>query len=450
MRRHAALMPALPPYARWEADKYRFQRGAFRVREEAGASVPDTLRSRTRVVVQKYGGTSVANPERIAKVAAKVAAARDAGAQVAVVVSAMAGRTDELIQLAAKTCSTPPARELDALLTAGERVSTALMAMALEECGVPAVSLDGRQCGIITDCQHGRAQIVDIRAERVRSELSEGRVPVVAGFQGISDRGEITTLGRGGSDTTATALAAALGARHCDIFSDVDGVYTTDPRICPDARRVDALGYETMIELARQGAKVLNQRAIEHAREGGVVVRAGSTFGGGGKTIVGAHDGVVSVGRGGARAVAGRRDLVSAIVRDAEQVERLERQLGERVPVLGRRRVGDSIELFFVTEELPDADAFARWLLEQEGVSQARAGIGSVALVGAGVEDRDDARELVERSFFDAGIPVHATLRSPHAITSILDAEHYTQGVRALHRAAITERRDEEAISCAG
>lgn len=421
------------------------------MREEPGTGARRALRSRTRVVVQKYGGSSVASPEKISRVAAKIAATREAGAQVAVVVSAMGGKTDELVQLAARMSDSPPARELDALLSAGERVSTALLAMALEKRGVPAVSLDGRQCGILTDAEHGRAQIVDVRAERVQDELSSGRVPVVAGFQGISDSGEITTLGRGGSDTTATALAAALGARHCDIFSDVDGVYTTDPRICSDARRVNELGYETMIALARQGAKVLNPRAVEHAREGGVVIRAGSTFGGSGKTVVGADDGVVSIGNGGARAVAGRRDLIRAVVRDSVCARRLERELGERVPVLGRRTRAHSIELYLVTEELPDAEAFASWLRAQDGVSSAETGVGSVALVGAGIEDRDDASDLVTSALSRARVPVHSVFRSSHAITSIVDATRYADAVRALHGAAITARAGgEEPISCAG
>lgn len=420
------------------------------MREEVGTGAPRALRPRARVVVQKYGGSSVATPEKLSRVAAKIAETRESGAQVAVVVSAMGGKTDELVRLAASLSGSPPARELDALLTAGERMSTALLAMALEERGVPAVSLDGQQCGIMTDAEHGRAQIQHVRAERVRDELASGRVPVVAGFQGVSDAGEITTLGRGGSDTTATALAAALGARYCDIFSDVEGVYTTDPRVCSDARRVGELGYETMIELARQGARVLNQRAVEHAREGGVIIRAGSTFGGPGRTIVGADDGVVSVGGGGARAVAGRRDLVRAVIRDRASAEALEDELGERVPVLARRRVGASSELYFITEELPDADAFATALDSRDDVSSAHAGVGSVALIGAGIEDRDDAATLMTRALSRARIPVHTTARRAHALTAVIDAGHYADAVRALHRAAITHIPDEEQISCAG
>lgn len=420
-----------------------------------GPSNPDRVRKGAPIVVQKYGGSSVATPEKLTKVAAKVAAARDAGAHVAVVVSAMGGKTDELVRLAADVSGSPPARELDALLTAGERMSTALLAMALEERGVPALSLDGVQCGIVTDAEHGRAQIRDVRAGRVHDELASGRVTVVAGFQGVSERGEITTLGRGGSDTTATALAAALGATYCDIFSDVEGVYTTDPRICDDAQRIDELGYETMIELARQGAKVLNQRAVEHAREGNVVIRARSTFGGPGTTFVGAPDGVVSIGRGGARAIAGRRDLVRVVMRDAMCADRLERELGERVPVLARRSIGSEAEMHLVTEELPDTEAFAADLESREEVSQVRTGIGSVALVGPGVQGRRDAARLLTNSLSGARIPVLATARTSHAVTAIIDAAQYPAAVRALHRAAISNisvngTSEKENISWAG
>ncbi|MEX2599959.1 MAG: aspartate kinase [Dehalococcoidia bacterium] len=214
------------------------------------------------VLVQKYGGTSVGDAERIRNVAQRVLRSHQAGNQVAVVVSAMGKSTDELIDLAHSISKSPEPREMDLLLSTGELVSCALLAMALQELGVEAVSMSGLQAGIRTDTAYGRASIVSLDSGRVRGDLEAGRVVVVAGFQGITDEMEITTLGRGGSDTTAVALAAALKAERCEIYTDVDGIYTADPRIVPDARKLAEIGYEEMLELASYGAK-MHPRSIE-------------------------------------------------------------------------------------------------------------------------------------------------------------------------------------------
>ncbi len=227
-------------------------------------------------VVQKFGGSSVADIEKIKKVAAKVKARRDTGAQVVVVVSAMGDTTDELLQLARKVSADPPRRELDMLLTCGERISMALLSMALQELKVPAISFTGSQSGIITDESHAQARIVEVRPSRIEEELGKGKVVIVAGYQGVSRAKEVTTLGRGGSDTSAVALAAALGA-DCEIYSDVDGIFTADPRVVPSARKLEELTHEEMQELAAAGAKVLNAQAVEHAREKGIVIHALST-----------------------------------------------------------------------------------------------------------------------------------------------------------------------------
>ncbi len=240
------------------------------------------------VVVQKFGGSSVADVEKVRKVAERVAAARRDGRQVCVVVSAMGKTTDELLALAKKVSPTPARRELDMLLTAGERISMALLAMALEDLGVPAVSFTGSQAGILTDDRHASARIVEVRPVRVWEELDRGRVVIVAGFQGVSPRKEVTTLGRGGSDTTAVALAASLGA-DCEIYSDVDGVYTADPRVVASPRRLDEISYEEMQELARAGAKVLNAEAVEFAREKGIAIHARATAGSSAETVVRGH-----------------------------------------------------------------------------------------------------------------------------------------------------------------
>jgi aspartate kinase len=236
-------------------------------------------------VVQKYGGSSVADIEKIRKVAAKVKARRDAGDEVVVVVSAMGDTTDELLQLARKVSADPPRRELDMLLTCGERISMALLSMALQELKVAAISFTGSQSGIITDESHAQARIVEVRTHRIEEELRRGKVVIVAGYQGVSREKEVTTLGRGGSDTSAVALAAALGA-DCEIYSDVDGIFSADPRIVPSAKKLEELTHEEMQELAAAGAKVLNAQAVEHAREKGIVIHAKSTHTAGSGTAI--------------------------------------------------------------------------------------------------------------------------------------------------------------------
>jgi len=230
------------------------------------------------IIVQKYGGTSVEDAERVRAVAGRVLRAREAGHDVVVVVSAMGETTDELLALANQITSTPEPRELDMLLTAGERIAMSLLAIALNAQGCRAASYTGSQAGIITDTQHGRAKIVDIRPARIRESLEAGNVVIVAGFQGLSTTYDITTLGRGGSDTTAVALAAALSAEACEIYTDVPGVFTADPRIVPDARRIDRISYEGMLELAASGARVLQLRSVEYARRNSVRLHVRSSF----------------------------------------------------------------------------------------------------------------------------------------------------------------------------
>ncbi len=230
------------------------------------------------LIVQKFGGTSVADAARIKLVARRVVAAAAAGQRVCVVVSAMGDSTDELVSLAAQVSPTPHARELDMLLTAGERISMALLSMAIIEQGHEAISFTGSQAGIVTDTTHGRARIVEVRARRVLEALNNGKIVIVAGFQGVSTDYDVTTLGRGGSDTTAVALAAALEADVCEIYTDVEGVFTADPRIVPGARRLHAVSWEEMLELAASGAKVLMLRSVEYARNYGVLIHVRSSF----------------------------------------------------------------------------------------------------------------------------------------------------------------------------
>jgi len=231
------------------------------------------------LVVQKYGGSSVSDAERIKRVAERIVATRKAGHEVCVVVSAMGDTTDELLELAQQVSPLPPGRELDMLLTAGERISMALLAMAIANLGASARSFTGSQAGVITDGTHGKARIIDVTPGRIRDALDKGHIAIVAGFQGVSqDTKDITTLGRGGSDTTAVALAAALGAEVCEICTDVDGVYSADPRLVPDARHLATVSYEEMLELAACGAKVLHLRCVEYARRYGVRLVVRSSF----------------------------------------------------------------------------------------------------------------------------------------------------------------------------
>jgi aspartate kinase len=231
------------------------------------------------LVVQKYGGSSVADAASIRRVARRIVDTYQAGSQVAVVVSAMGDTTDELIDLARQVSPAPPARELDMLLTAGERMSMALLAMAISDLGLEARSFTGSQAGVITDSAHGRARIIDVTPGRIQAALADGAIPIVAGFQGVSqDTKDITTLGRGGSDTTAVALAAALNAEVCEIYTDVDGIFTSDPRMVPTARLIPRITYEEMLELAASGAKVLHLRCVEYARRFDLPIHVRSSF----------------------------------------------------------------------------------------------------------------------------------------------------------------------------
>lgn len=242
------------------------------------------------LIIQKYGGTSVGSLERIREVAGRIARTRREGHQVVVVVSAMSGETNRLVALAHEVTRSPNEREMDMLLSTGERVTIALLAMALQEQGCPAASFTGRQVGIFTDSAHTNARIERISAERLSESLAQGVVPVVAGFQGIDARSDVTTLGRGGSDTTAVALAAALKAERCEIYTDVEGVYTTDPNIVPNARKLKRISYEEMLEMASLGAKVLQARSVEFAMKYGVPVLVRSSFNDKAGTLVTGED----------------------------------------------------------------------------------------------------------------------------------------------------------------
>jgi len=392
------------------------------------------------IVVQKYGGSSVADVERIGAVADRVAATKAAGRDVVVVVSAMGDTTDELLALARKVSPNPSRRELDMLLSAGERISMALLSMALNERGVPAVSFTGSQSGIITSDAHTNARIVEVRPFRVQDELQRGRVVIVAGYQGVSYKREVTTLGRGGSDTTAVALAAALDAEACEIYSDVAGVFTADPRVVPEARRLAEISYEEMQELAEAGARVLNAQAVEFAKERGIAIYARATTGDDGETVVRRH---APRAPGRVVGVASETGLVLLRVAGGE--------LGELVALLERldARGGGGKQLRFdgplgaslvlSLENLHDFDALRADLQANlPGVSVLE-GVGAVSAIGAGInESFHNVREGL-RLVTESGNEVLGLATSSFRISLLLEEAKVPDAVRRLHRGMVGE-----------
>jgi aspartate kinase len=370
------------------------------------------------VIVQKYGGSSVADVERIRKVAARVAARRADGHQMVVVVSAMGDTTDELLTLAKRMSADPPRRELDMLLTCGERISMALLSMALHEQAVPAISFTGSQSGIITDDAHSQARIVEVRPVRIREELERGKVVIVAGYQGVSRNREVTTLGRGGSDTTAVALAAALGAEACEIYSDVDGIFSADPRVVPEARKLENLDYGTMQELAAAGARVLNAQAVE----------ARSTHGGGTGSRIGPEATPV-------RAVASDTEVRVLEVPDA----RLESVLGQLAAgevrlrlVAGSRGGAGRLLVVVPLQDVHGLEAFDTTLRDLG--AEPRPGLGTVTLAGPGVGTDSGLLGRCLAATAGLGIDVRAVHGSPMQLTFVVEAARVGDLTRELHR----------------
>jgi len=383
-------------------------------------------------VVQKYGGSSVADVDKLKRVAAKVAARRRAGDDVCVVVSAMGDATDDLLKLAKQVSADPPRRELDMLLTAGERISMALLSIALQEQGVEAISFTGSQAGIITTDSHATARILEVRPTRVREELARGKVVIVAGFQGVSARKEITTLGRGGSDTTAVAMAAALGA-DCEIYSDVAGVFTADPRVVPGARRQPELSYEEMQALAQAGAKVLNAQAVEFARTTGITIRARSTFGGDEETVVRAGLGVERIA-----GVAIEKELALVDVPAADEARALALLAAAHAPASRVEGPAGRAVLAVALENVhgfaPLAEALRR---EIEGARVTAEGIGAVTVVGTGVAATPRVREALVAALARLGVAPLALESSPLEVPVYAEARCLADAAREVHRLLI-------------
>ncbi|MFO7260301.1 MAG: aspartate kinase [bacterium] len=400
------------------------------------------------LIVQKYGGTSVGGPERIRRVAARVAEERRRGSDVVVVVSAMGDTTDELLALACQVSEDPRrrhSRELDLLLSAGERVAMALLAMAIRECGVEALSFTGSQAAIITDGVHTGARIEEIRATRVREELARGRVVIVAGFQGVSRDREVTTLGRGGSDTTAVALAAALGAARCDIFTDVDGVHTADPRRVPRARRIERIDYAEMLELATSGAKVMHPRAVEIGARYRVPIRVRSSFEEGEGTLITAREAgmedlvVTGLASESGHARLTLRGLPSGMGPMSRVLSRLA-AAGVSVDMVAQADRPDGrrqLQLTVKEEALPEARALCGALVEElggEGLEE-RAGLARLALVGSGMHGRPGVYARAFEALLREGIEVYALSTSSISIALLVDAANETAALQCLHEA---------------
>ena len=394
------------------------------------------------IVVQKYGGSSVADVERIRQVASRVMRTKSEGYDVVVVVSAMGDTTDDLLALAKKVSPNPERRELDMLLSAGERISMALLSMAIRELGGDAISFTGSQSGIITNDRHVDARIIEVRPFRVQDELARGRVVVVAGYQGVSYRREVTTLGRGGSDTTAVAMAAALGAEWCEICSDVDGVYTSDPRVVPDARRLAELSYEEMQELAESGARVLNAQAVEFAKQRGIAIYARATRGGE-ETVVRK---LPPRAPGRVVGVASETGLVALSARAADETT-----VGALLALLDEHETGGKqfhlgaggggvLSLVLSLENLHDFPRLRQELAGRfSGRVTLREPLGAVSAIGAGINARFGNLRRTLETLAALGAAVLGASTSSFRISVLVEEARVPEAVRGLHRALVTE-----------
>lgn len=395
----------------------------------------------------KFGGTSVADAERIKRAARRIVAAREQGANVVAVLSARGKTTDELVALAAEISDAPDPREMDMLLSTGERISCALCAMAINDLGHRAISLTGSQAGIVTDTSHTKAKILDVRADRIRRALDEGMIVLVAGFQGVSTNHDVTTLGRGGSDTTAVALAAAIGADVCEIYTDVSGVFSADPRIVPDARKLSVLSFEEMLEMASSGAKVLQLRAVEYARNHGVRIHCRSSFEDApGTFVVGEQETM-------------EQPLITAVTHSTDEA---------RLSLVGvPDEPGAAAKIF---SALADANCNVDMIIQNEPIEQGRKAevsftvpradlraarealapvaaelgidsidaipeMGKVSIVGAGMKSHPGVAARVFGVLAAEGINIEMISTSPIKISCVIAADRVPNAVRALHAA---------------
>ncbi len=402
--------------------------------------------TKSDIVVMKFGGTSVTGADEIKRAAQRIVAAREAGKRVVAVLSARGKTTDELVAQALEISERPVAREMDMLLSTGERISCALCAMAIHDMGHEAISLTGSQAGIVTDSSHTRAKIIDVRADRIRQTLEEGRIVLVAGFQGVSTESrDVTTLGRGGSDTTAVAIAAALGASVCEIYTDVAGVFSADPRIVPNARKLPALSYEEMLEMSASGAKVLQLRSVEYARNHGVPIHCRSSFEDGPGTLVVAEDETVE------------QPFVTAVTHSDGEARVTLTGVQDEPGVAGRifgalAEAGVNVDVIIQNEPVGDerlADlSFTVDRSELTTATDTIAGlggvsngvhtderIGKVSIVGAGMRSHPGVAAKVFEVLGGEGINIEMISTSPIKISCVIDADRVPDAVKALHQA---------------
>ncbi len=408
------------------------------------------------LLVQKFGGTSVADSGKILAAARRAIQAHQRGDQVLVVVSARGHTTDELISLAKEITETPPAREMDMLLSTGEQVSVALMAMAIESLGIPAISFTGAQIGLVTDSFHTKARIRNISTERIAHALGEGKIVIVAGFQGVDEHYNITTLGRGGSDTTAVALAAVLGADGCEIYTDVDGVYTTDPRAVPEARKIDRISYDEMLELASLGAGVMHSRSIEFAKKYGVPIHVRSSFADApGTWIVDERDarrlGVAVTGAALAkdearitiRGVPDRPGVVHAIFRTIAAANIVVDMIVQNVSTGGTTEVSFTVARGELPETLRAAEAAAREIGATEITHDAD--VAKISVVGLEMRTHTGVATLMFESLAGESVNVQMITTSEIKISVLVDRGSAVPALRAVHRAFALDRHQNAA-----
>ena len=420
------------------------------------------------LIVQKYGGSSLADADGIKRVAQRIVATRKAGHGVVVVVSAMGDTTDELHDLALNVSPLPPGRELDMLLTAGERISMALVAMAIANLGFEARSFTGSQAGVITDSTHGKARIIDVTPGRISAALADGAIPIVAGFQGVSqDSKDITTLGRGGSDTTAVALAAALGAGCCEIYTDVDGVFTADPRIVPGARRIPEISYEEMLEMAACGAKVLMLRCVEYARHYQMPIHVRSSFSN--------REGTWVTDSACPRVQESEMDqpIITGVAHDRSEATITVSGIPDKVGVAAKTfrvvaSAGINIDMIVQSTSRSTGQADISFTLPRQDGQAAMAAlravqdeigfdslvfddrIGKISLIGAGMRSHPGVSADFFGALADSGVNIRMISTSEIRISAVVDAADLDAAVTATHRAFGLEDGQAEAVVYGG
>jgi aspartate kinase len=401
------------------------------------------------LLVQKFGGTSVADPDRIRAVADHIVRTRRAGDDVVAVVSAMGKTTDDLVRLAGDVARKPGGREMDMLLTAGERISMALLSMAVEDLGQPAVSFTGSQAGIVTDTEHGKAKIIEVRGERIREAIAGGKVAIVAGFQGVSTSRDITTLGRGGSDTTAVALAAALGADVCEIYTDVEGVYTADPRIVPTARKLARVSFDEMLEMAATGGRVLMLRSVEFARNHNVKVHVRSSFTWAPGTWITEEDTEMDA------AEAMEQAIISGVTHDTGEAKLTIEQVPDRPGIAATifrdlAEAGINVDMIVqnvssaghtdISFTVPRADVErASRCMEKIVVDTEASGfatdehIGRVSLIGAGMKTHPGIAARMFETLANEGVNIEMISTSTIRISCVVAEDEVERAVQSLH-----------------